>query len=59
MSKQGHKLCMLSTMANETSQNFYRSRGYKDIGGFVLEGEPLEIIMTKVLEASDNNVTND
>ena len=57
ISSQGHTECLLSTLANETSQVFYRRRGYKDIGGFVLEGEPMEIIMTKKLTGtltSDN-----
>ncbi len=51
MLKQRHDICMLSTMSNETSQAFYRRLGYKDIGGFIFEGEPMEIIMTKKLIA--------
>lgn len=49
MLDHGYKFCMVSTMSNETSQEFYRKRGYKDIGGFVLEGEPMELMMTKNL----------
>lgn len=49
MFERGFSLCLLSTMANETSQGFYRKLGYKDIGGFVLEGEPMELIMSKTL----------
>lgn len=49
MKERGHSMVMLSTMANETSQLFYRSKGYKDVGGFVLEDEPMELIMIKKL----------
>lgn len=49
MFERGFSLCMVSTMSNETSQEFYRKLGYKDIGGFVLEGEPMELIMSKTL----------
>lgn len=44
---KGHQLLMTSTMANEAAQHFFRKLGYKDVGGFVLPNEPLELIMIK------------
>lgn len=48
--EQGHDMVMLSTMANESSQHFYRGLGYSDIGGFMLDNEPMEIMMVKELQ---------
>ncbi|NLV92595.1 MAG: GNAT family N-acetyltransferase, partial [Firmicutes bacterium] len=42
-------IVMTSTQADEEGQHFYRKLGYRDIGGFVLPGEPLELIMIKEL----------
>lgn len=47
MIKKGFKIVMTSTLANEEAQHFYRKYGYKDIGGFVLPNEPLELLLIK------------
>ena len=49
MKERGHRIVMTSTQADEEGQHFYRKLGYRDIGGFVLPGEPLELIMIKEL----------
>ncbi|GKU79011.1 GNAT family N-acetyltransferase [Paenibacillus sp. L3-i20] len=49
MKQMGFKLVMTSTQANEEAQHFYRKLGYHDAGCLLLEGEPLEIILTKKL----------
>ena len=49
MKAAGYETCLVSTQANEEAQHFYRAVGYRDIGGFVLPGEPLEIILMKEL----------
>ncbi|MCR8630146.1 GNAT family N-acetyltransferase [Paenibacillus radicis (ex Xue et al. 2023)] len=49
MIQNGFKLVMTSTLANEESQHFYRSLGYRDAGCLLLENEPMEIILTKKL----------
>ncbi|WP_029192596.1 GNAT family N-acetyltransferase [Paenibacillus harenae] len=50
MKQQGFKWVMTSTLANEGAQHFYRKLGYRDSGCLILEGEPLEILLTKILE---------
>jgi N-acetylglutamate synthase-like GNAT family acetyltransferase len=47
MKQQGFKALMTSTMANEGAQHFYRKIGYRDIGGFVLPQEPMELMFYK------------
>lgn len=47
--REGFRLVMTSTLANEGAQHFYRKLGYKDAGCLLLEGEALEILMTKPL----------
>ena len=49
MKRLGHRRVLTSTQADEDAQHFYRKLGYADIGGFVLSGEPLEIILMKSL----------
>lgn len=49
MRRQGFRLAMTSTLSNEEAQHFYRKLGYKDAGCLLLEGEALEILMTKSL----------
>lgn len=49
MKKKGFKLVMTSTLASEEGQHFYRKLGYRDSGCLLLEGEPLEILLTKSL----------
>lgn len=50
MREAGHGLVMTSTQANEGAQHFYRHLGYADVGGFMLPGEPYELVMVKVLD---------
>ncbi|HOQ15965.1 MAG TPA: GNAT family N-acetyltransferase [Defluviitaleaceae bacterium] len=49
MRQEGYHYLMTSTLANEEAQHFYRKLGYKDIGGFLMPNEPLEIMLIKVL----------
>lgn len=49
MAQQGFGLLMTSTLSNEQAQHFYRALGYRDAGGLLLEGEPLEIFFIKQL----------
>lgn len=49
MRAAGHALVMTSTQANEPAQLFYRHLGYRDVGGFMLPGEPYELILIKEL----------
>ena len=45
-------LILTSTQSDEPGQHFYRKIGFRDIGGFVLGDEPLEIILSlKVADA--------
>jgi GNAT superfamily N-acetyltransferase len=45
----GHDLVLTSTMANETSQHFYRRLGYADCGALLLPDEPPELLFRKSL----------
>lgn len=45
----GYSAAMTSTQANEAAQHFYRHLGYRDIGGFLQEDEPYELILSKQL----------
>ena len=45
----GYAVAMTSTQANEGAQHFYRHMNYRDIGGFLQEGEPYELILQKTL----------
>lgn len=47
MKTQGYKIFLTSTAQTETAQHFYYKLGYKAIGSFNLEQEPLEIIFSK------------
>lgn len=40
---------LTSTLSNERSQFLYRKLGYQDCGALLLPGEPLEILLRKVL----------
>ena len=44
-----YDIVMTSTQSNEYSQHFYMKLGYQVIGGFILESEPFEIILSKKL----------
>lgn len=50
MRSNGVERVLTSTLSNETAQHFYRKLGYRDTGSLLLPDEPLEIILTKVLE---------
>lgn len=47
MRRAGHKQVMTSTQSDEYAQHFYVKRGYKTIGGFMLDTQPYELIMVK------------
>ena len=49
MKEQGFSDTMTSSLANEEGQHFWRKMGYKDIGGFLLADEPLEVCFKKKL----------
>ncbi|MBQ7840211.1 MAG: GNAT family N-acetyltransferase [Lachnospiraceae bacterium] len=49
MKAAGYEICLTSTQVNEEAQHFYRKIGYRDIGDFVLEGEPMELMLVKRL----------
>lgn len=49
MAAAGYDTVLTSTLANEPAQHFYRRLGYRDIGGFVLPDEPLELVLMKSL----------
>jgi GNAT superfamily N-acetyltransferase len=46
---QGFKEVLTSTLAHERGQFLYRKLGYHDCGALIFPGEPLEIIMRKVI----------
>lgn len=47
MKRIGHEKVMTSSQQDEYAQHFYVKRGYRAIGGFMLEGDPLEIVFEK------------
>jgi len=49
MKNKNFRMVMTSTLSNEDAQHFYRKLGYKDVGGLLLENEPLEILLIKNL----------
>ncbi|MNW67820.1 hypothetical protein D3C74_464690 [compost metagenome] len=49
MKQKGFEMVMTSTLSNERAQHFYRKLGFRDAGCLMFENEPLEIILTKVL----------
>ena len=49
MKRLGHEKVMTSSQQDEYAQHFYVKRGYRAIGGFMLEGDPLEIVFEKRL----------
>ena len=50
MRAQGARFVLTSTLADESAQHLYRKLGYRDIGGFVLPDEALELILFKQLQ---------
>ena len=49
MRQAGYEAVMTSTQSNEYAQHFYGRLGYVAIGGFLLPGEPYELILAKKL----------
>lgn len=49
MHSKGYRQVMTSTLSDESAQHFYRKLGYRDVGGFILPGEALELLFLKVL----------
>lgn len=53
MRRQGYKLVLVSTQADEGAQHLYRKLGYIDCGGLVFQGtpfdQPMELFFRKVL----------
>ena len=50
MLMRGAKWVLTSTLANERAQHLYRKCGYRDIGGFLMPDEPLELVLFKALQ---------
>lgn len=50
MKNAGYSRVMTSTVSQEYAQHFYVKLGYQCIGGFLLPGDPYEIILTKQIE---------
>ena len=49
MMQLGYSTIMTSTASDEYAQHFYQKLGYTSIGGFLLPGEPYEMILCKSL----------
>ena len=49
MKQLGYRTVMTSTASDEHAQHFYQKLGYDAIGGFLLPGDPYEIIFSKTL----------
>ena len=49
MKRAGYGLVITSTQSNEYAQHFYNRMGYTAAGGFLLSGEPYELILEKKL----------
>ncbi len=47
MRAEGYPSVMTSTSSEETAQHFYVKLGYRAVGAFLPEGEPLELIFRK------------
>ncbi len=47
MKRRGSTDLLTSTLSDEHAQHFYRKRGYRDIGGFIMPGEALELLLLK------------
>ena len=46
-------MVMTYTQADEYAQHFYTHLGYRAAGGFVLPGDPYELIFVKELKRND------
>ena len=49
MKRAGNRMVLTSTASDEYAQHFYQKLGYDAIGGFLLPGDPYEIIFSKKL----------
>ena len=49
MRAAGFRQVLTSTVSSERAQHFYYQMGYRAVGGFLLEGEPYEVILSKNL----------
>ncbi len=49
MKSKGFNTLMTSTQADEEAQHFYRKLGYKDCGGLILDSQPTEIFLIKLI----------
>lgn len=49
MQRQSYNLVMTSTVSEEYAQHFYHKLGYAAIGGFLLDQDPFEVILSKKL----------
>ena len=49
MKESGYRTVLTSTASDEYAQHFYQKLGYDAIGGFLLPGDPYEIIFYKNL----------
>lgn len=49
MKKLGYEIVITSTASDEYAQHFYNKLGYSVIGGFTIEGNPYELILSKKL----------
>lgn len=47
MKEQKYEMIMTSTAADEYAQHFYHKLGYETIGGFLMGGDPYEVILAK------------
>ncbi len=45
----GYETVMTSTSSDEYAQHFYMKLGYKVIGGFMPDGDPYEVILSKMV----------
>ena len=45
----GYRMVLTSTQSDEYAQHFYQKLGYAPIGGFLLPGDPYEVIFHKSL----------
>ena len=50
MKASGYRMVLTSTQSDEYAQHFYQKLGYAAIGGFLLPGDPYEVIFHKSLE---------
>ena len=49
MKQAGYRLVLTSTSQTEYAQHFYNKLGYRAVGSFTIDGDPLEIIFAKYI----------